>query len=75
MGKMNIFMFRNIKSRHLKIAVPVVVNHLSCAYVIVLFYDDLCQDFAASVVRSSLYKDSHGKYILINATKSLYGDF
>ena len=49
-------MARNRESGNLEIRVPVLGNHLFCAWLYVYFYRNNCQGLAASAVRSSLYK-------------------
>lgn len=56
MDCLNILEARNHKSGNLEIRVPILGNHLFCAWLWFYFYGNIGQGLAAFAVRSSLYK-------------------
>ena len=71
----NILVTRNRKSVNLGIRVPVPGNHLFVLDYIFYFYGNICQGFAASAVRSSLYKYPCRNYDSVCTKVNLKSDF
>ena len=69
--KLNILVRWNRTSGNLEIRVPVLGNRLFCAWWLIHFCWDICQDLAASAVRSSLYQCLNRNYDSV-CTKSGY---
>ena len=72
---MNILVRWNRTSGNLEIRVPVLGNRLFCAWWFIHFCWDICQDLAASAVRSSLYKCFSRNYDSVCTKADLKSDF
>ena len=71
----NILVWWNRTSGNLEIRVPVLGNRLFCAWWLIHFCWDICQDLAASAVRSSLYKCLSRNYDSVCTKANLKSDF